>query len=132
MRNAHGQTRLGILARDLSWQPAIRWTALEEPGHRLHCSRRDPDNDLEAAATTPGQTLTVDPLLPMLGKSRQDLYGGCNNAHSLTCGLSNWRTGTLRKFSQGPGGTVKLASILVLAATHIAWALDWPGCSIAA
>jgi hypothetical protein len=84
MPNAHGRTRLGILAR-----------------------------------TSPGSRLSV-------GSRWGSLATNCtgNNAHSLAGDLSNWLTGTLRKY--GLGGTVNLASVLVLAATHITWELDRP------
>jgi hypothetical protein len=35
MRNANGVTRFGVLAREVfSWDAAIRWIALDDPGRR--------------------------------------------------------------------------------------------------
>jgi hypothetical protein len=42
MRNAYGSTRFGVLARDVfSWDPAIGWTALEDPGRQLQWTGRN-------------------------------------------------------------------------------------------
>ena len=69
-----GLTRFGVLAREVfSWDAAIRWIALDDPGRRPHLEWRDPDSRLAAAATTP-------PLLLMLAESRQDIYNGGTSA----------------------------------------------------
>jgi hypothetical protein len=80
MRNTNGVTRFGVLAREVfSWDAAIRWIALDDPGRRPQLEWRDPDTRLAAAATTP-EALTIDPLLLMLAENRHDIYSGGNSA----------------------------------------------------
>ena len=81
MTNANGVTRFGVLAREVfSWDAAIGWIALDDPGRRPQLKWRDPDTRLGAVDTTP-EVLTVDPLLLMLAENRGDIYSGGNSAH---------------------------------------------------
>jgi hypothetical protein len=80
MTNTNGVTRFGVLAREVfSWDAAIRWIALDDPGGRRRFEWRDPDSRLGAVVTTP-EVLTVDPLLLMLAENRGDIYCGGNSA----------------------------------------------------
>jgi len=81
MRNTNGSTGFGVLAREVfSWDPAIRWIALDDPGRQPQWEWRDPDSELAAASTTKEQPLAVDPLMLMLAESRHDIYSGGNSA----------------------------------------------------
>lgn len=80
MLNANGEMQFRILAREVfSWDPAIRWIALDDGG-RQQLEWRDPDPEAAEAATTPGHPLTVDPLLLMLAQSRHDMYHSSDRA----------------------------------------------------
>ena len=80
MGNTNGVTRFGVLAREVfSWDAAVRWIALDDPGRRPQLEWRDPDTRLSATATTP-EELTIDPLLLMLAENRQDIHSGGNSA----------------------------------------------------
>ena len=79
MRSTNGVTRFGVLAREVfSWDAAIRWIALDDPGRGLQLEWRGPDTRLAAAATTP-EALTIAPLLLMLAENREDIYSGGNS-----------------------------------------------------
>jgi hypothetical protein len=72
MRNANGELRFGALAREVfSWDAAIRWIALDNPGRQPLMEWRDA---VAAAAERSAQSVTVDPLLFMLAGSRDDIY----------------------------------------------------------
>src|SRR5579872_4901648 len=80
MLNTKGKMRFGVLAQEvLSWDAAIRWIALDDGG-RQQLMWRNPDSEPATAATTPGQPLTVDPLLLMLAESRHDIYNSDHRA----------------------------------------------------
>src|SRR5690242_2084156 len=80
MLNTNGEMHFGVLAREVfSWDAAVRWIALEEPG-RQELEWRDTDMGVSAAAKTPGQPLTVDPLLLMLAESWHDIYNSSDRA----------------------------------------------------
>jgi hypothetical protein len=84
MLNTKREMRFLVLAREVfSWDPAIRWIALDEPG-RQQLEWRDPDTEAAEAASTLGHPLRVDPLLLMLAESRHDMYhrsGGAAAQH---------------------------------------------------
>ena len=83
MRNVNGELRFGALAREVfSWDAAIGWIALDNPGRRPLLEWRDPE---AAAAATPAQPVAVDPLLLMLAGSRDDIYqrAGSTDPHRL-------------------------------------------------
>jgi hypothetical protein len=82
MRKTNGVPRFDLLAREVfTWDAAIRWIALDEPGCRPQLEWREPDTPLAAAAATP-EALTIDPLVLMLAEDRHDIYGGGNCAAS--------------------------------------------------
>ena len=74
MLSAKGETQFGILARQaFSWDPAIRWIALDDGG-RQQLEWRDSDTAAAEAATTLEHPLRDDPLLLTLAESRHDMY----------------------------------------------------------
>ncbi len=80
MTTTNGVTRFGVLAREVfSWDAAISWIALDDPGRRPQLEWRDPDTCPAEAATAP-EELTIDPLLLMLAENRHDVYSGGNSA----------------------------------------------------
>ena len=74
MPNTERAARFRVLAREVfSWDAAIRWIALDEPGRQLQMEWRNGDIDSTPMAITPAH-LTIDPLLLMLAESRDDIY----------------------------------------------------------
>jgi hypothetical protein len=73
--------RFGVLAREvLSWDAAIRWIALDEPGSHSLLRRRAPDTEVGAPAATAGYALRVDPLLLMLAANRRHIDDSSDRA----------------------------------------------------
>jgi hypothetical protein len=132
MTNANGVTRFGVLAREVfSWDAAIGWIALDDPGRRPQLKWRDPDTRLGAVDTTP-EVLTVDPLL-LCSRRTGVISTAAATAHiPAICGLSYWLTGTARKSSRDSDGTVRSTSVLLRPPMHIGWELGSPDCLTAA
>jgi hypothetical protein len=81
MPNTNGELRFGVLAREVfSWDAAIRWIAVDEPGRYSLLHLREPDTEVAAKATTPGDVLRVDPLLLMLAENRDHIDRGSDSA----------------------------------------------------
>ena len=74
MPNTKRATRFDAVAREIfSWDAAILWIALDEPGRQLQLEWRNCDIDSTGTGITPAH-LTIDPLLFMLAANSPDIY----------------------------------------------------------
>ena len=102
LKNSHERqkwlTRFGVLAREVfSWDAAIGWIALDDPGASTPLKWRDPDTRLGPGHNA--RSNNSDPLLLMLAENRVISTAAATAQIPAICGLSYWLTGTARKSS---------------------------------